>query len=223
MKSEINNGKKEHGITLLALVVTIIVLLILAGITIGAITGDDGIINKAKESKRESEIAQWEERIDTAIINAENKYRDPTLEDVIDELYEEDIIDDKEKDVDRETGAITTNEPEYVIEGKLDDYLDNKERELIRKENELNLRLKKASDLSKSLDEKEAALKEKELNLKNKKIEELDNIIDNKIDEFIQTLEEYSKNTQTKFLYIDDIEPLIEDLNKLSIFFIMKK
>ena len=32
--------------------------------------------------------------------------------------------------------------------------------------------------------------------------------------EFIQTLEEYSKNTQTKFLYIDDIEPLIEDLNK---------
>ena len=126
MKSEINNGKKEHGITLLALVVTIIVLLILAGITIGAITGDDGIINKAKESKRESEIAQWEERIDTAIINAENKYRDPTLEDVIDELYEEDIIDDKEKDVDRETGAITTNEPEYVIEGKLDDYLDNK-------------------------------------------------------------------------------------------------
>ena len=32
--------------------------------------------------------------------------------------------------------------------------------------------------------------------------------------EFIQTLEEYSNNTQTKFLYIDDIEPLIEDLNK---------
>ena len=32
--------------------------------------------------------------------------------------------------------------------------------------------------------------------------------------EFIQTLEEYSKNTQTKFLYIDDIELLIEDLNK---------
>lgn len=128
MQKEIekNRNKKEHGITLLALVVTIIVLLILAGITIGAITGDDGIINKAKDSKKESEIAQWEERIDTAIINAENKHRNPTLEDVIDELYEEDIIDDKEKDVDRETGAITTNEPEYVIEGKLDDYLDNK-------------------------------------------------------------------------------------------------
>ena len=32
--------------------------------------------------------------------------------------------------------------------------------------------------------------------------------------EFIQTLEEYFNNTQTKFLYIDDIEPFIEDLNK---------
>ena len=126
MKILINKNRKESGITLLALVVTIIVLLILAGITIGVITGDDGIINKAKESKKAAEIAQWEERIDSSIIDAENKYRDPTLEQVIDELYEDDIIDDKEKDVDRDTGAITTNEPEYVIEGKLDDYLDKK-------------------------------------------------------------------------------------------------
>ena len=126
MKILINKNREESGITLLALVVTIIVLLILAGITIGVITGDDGIINKAKESKKAAEIAQWEERIDSSIIDAENKYRDPTLEQVIDELYEDDIIDDKEKDVDRDTGAITTNEPEYVIEGKLDDYLDKK-------------------------------------------------------------------------------------------------
>ena len=44
-------GLKEKGVTLVALVVTIAMLIILAGITLGAITGDDGIIAKAKEKK----------------------------------------------------------------------------------------------------------------------------------------------------------------------------
>ena len=89
------------------------------------LTGENGIIAKAREAKEKTEIAAWEERIDLAIIEAEGEKRNPTLEDVIDKLYDNDIIDDKENDVNRETGAITTNEPEYVIEGKLDDYLDN--------------------------------------------------------------------------------------------------
>ena len=117
--------KENRGITLVALVVTIIVLLILASVTLAMIVGENGIIAKAKEAKEKTEIATWEERIDLAIIEAEGEKRNPTLEDVIDKLYDNDIIDDKENDVDRETGAITTNEPEYVIEGKLDDYLDN--------------------------------------------------------------------------------------------------
>ena len=37
--------KKQQGITLVALVITIIVLLILAGITIGTLSGDNGILN----------------------------------------------------------------------------------------------------------------------------------------------------------------------------------
>ena len=37
-------GKKEKGITLIALVITIIVLLILAGVTIATLTGDNGIL-----------------------------------------------------------------------------------------------------------------------------------------------------------------------------------
>ena len=89
------------------------------------LTGENGIIAKAREAKEKTEIATWEERIDLAIIEAESEKRNPTLEDVIDKLYDNDIIDDKENDVNRETGAITTNEPEYVIEGKLDNYLDN--------------------------------------------------------------------------------------------------
>lgn len=43
--------KKEKGITLVALVVTIVVLLILAGVSINLVLGENGLINKAKEAK----------------------------------------------------------------------------------------------------------------------------------------------------------------------------
>ena len=43
--------QKNKGITLIALVITIIVLLILAGVTIAALSGDNGILTKAKEAK----------------------------------------------------------------------------------------------------------------------------------------------------------------------------
>lgn len=39
--------KNQKGITLIALVITIIVLLILAGVTIAMLTGENGILNKA--------------------------------------------------------------------------------------------------------------------------------------------------------------------------------
>lgn len=113
---------KEKGVTLVALVVTIIVLIILASITIGAIKGDGGIINQSKDAKAEVEKQQWEERIDSAIIDAETKYPNPTLDQVIEELIKDGIIDSEDQ-VD-ENGTITTNEPVYEIEGKLDDYLD---------------------------------------------------------------------------------------------------
>jgi len=51
---EENNMKKNKGITLVALVVTIVVLLILAGVSINLVLGNNGIIAKAKEAQRES-------------------------------------------------------------------------------------------------------------------------------------------------------------------------
>ena len=44
--------KRKKGITILALAVTIIILLILAGISISMLTGDNGIIKNARKSKR---------------------------------------------------------------------------------------------------------------------------------------------------------------------------
>ncbi len=56
-----NTFKKNKGITLIALVVTIIVLLILAGISIAMLTGQNGILNRAAEAKEKTEIAQEDE------------------------------------------------------------------------------------------------------------------------------------------------------------------
>ena len=52
------NTKSSRGITLIALVVTIIVLLILAGISISMLSGDNSILTKAKEAATLTEIAR---------------------------------------------------------------------------------------------------------------------------------------------------------------------
>ena len=51
------NYSKQNGITLIALVVTIVVLLILAGVSINALFGDSGIINKAKDAQNKMDQA----------------------------------------------------------------------------------------------------------------------------------------------------------------------
>ena len=53
--------KSENGITLIALVITIIVLLILAGVTIATLTGDNGILTQSKKAKEEWELGKEEE------------------------------------------------------------------------------------------------------------------------------------------------------------------
>ena len=53
--------KNQKGVTLVALVVTIIVLIILAGISINLILGDNGIITIAKKAKENTELAKIQE------------------------------------------------------------------------------------------------------------------------------------------------------------------
>ena len=59
------NGK--NGITLIALVITIIVLLILAGVTIATLTGDNGILTKAQSTKEKNAQKTVEEQINLAV------------------------------------------------------------------------------------------------------------------------------------------------------------
>lgn len=59
--------KKIQGVTLVALVVTIVILLILAGVTMSFIT-NDGIITKAQEATKASNLASIKEQISLDIL-----------------------------------------------------------------------------------------------------------------------------------------------------------
>ena len=74
MKEKIVKGslKKENkGITLVALVITIIVLIILTGIVISMTVGDNGIFAKAREAKRLQITSEAKEKIGTEILAAQ--------------------------------------------------------------------------------------------------------------------------------------------------------
>ena len=57
-KEKMLEKKKQKGITLIALVITIIVLLILAGVSISMLTGENGILNQASKAAEMTEIAR---------------------------------------------------------------------------------------------------------------------------------------------------------------------
>ena len=62
--------KRNKGITLIALVVSIIVLLILAGISINMLTGENGILNRAVEAKEKTGKTQTEETVKLSVTDA---------------------------------------------------------------------------------------------------------------------------------------------------------
>ena len=66
-------GRKEKGITLIALVITIIVLLILAGVVIATLTGDNGILGKAKTAKTTNDEEKAKEQIKIAVMGSYGK------------------------------------------------------------------------------------------------------------------------------------------------------
>lgn len=63
--------KENKAITLIALVITIIVLLILAGVTLSTLTGDNGILTQATNAKIITEISQLKEEIDLYVVGEE--------------------------------------------------------------------------------------------------------------------------------------------------------
>ena len=90
---EILSKKNNGGITLIALVITIVVLLILAGISIKVLTGENGLINQAKNGKDAVEISEEKEIVNTAVIQAIGKDRRGDLS-----------TEELQKELDKQTG-----------------------------------------------------------------------------------------------------------------------
>lgn len=88
MKNSKEN-KRCKGITLIALVVTIVVLLILAGVSISMLTGNNGIITQAQNAKKETEEAEEKEKIQLAVLDAISKNDDLTEENLQKEIDDE--------------------------------------------------------------------------------------------------------------------------------------
>lgn len=65
--------ENRRGITLIALIVTILVLLILSGISISVLTGENGIINNASSAKEKTEIAEEKEMVEISAVQAAEK------------------------------------------------------------------------------------------------------------------------------------------------------
>ena len=66
--------KNNKGITLIALVITIIVLLILAGIAVSMLSGENGILKKAAEAKTKTEQSQQEEEVSLSTMDLETHF-----------------------------------------------------------------------------------------------------------------------------------------------------
>ena len=80
--------EQEKGITLIALVLTIIVLMILAAVSVATLTGDNGILTKAQEAKETAKKAEIEEQLRLAQLSAKIKKEGGaiTVSDLLQEL-----------------------------------------------------------------------------------------------------------------------------------------
>ena len=104
--------KEMKGITLVALVITIVVLLILAGVSINTVLGDDGIIKKAKEAAEATRRASAEEEMNRLVLEYQLASKDETLESFLQEKVTEGRIDGV---TDNGDGTITITKK---VEGK---------------------------------------------------------------------------------------------------------
>ncbi len=86
--------KREGAITLVALVISIIVILILAGISIQTLMGENGIINKASIAKEESKKKEYKEELEIIGIDLEEKEGINLSSEEFMEKYKEKIVAD---------------------------------------------------------------------------------------------------------------------------------
>ncbi len=173
------NANESNGITLVALVVTIVVLIILAGIAISMTVGDNGIFTKAKEAKRLQITSEAKEKLGTEILDAQVEAIERNEE--LEQQQVEDIIskygvlqDDKDTIVLNDTGyEISLLEIYQGTTTSTGSYTENKAKiELLEGQvKRLQEQLDSTSQTADEKDKKIAELNEKITTVENEKAE----------------------------------------------------
>ena len=109
--------KKQKGITLIALVVTIVVLLILAGVTISLLLDENGIIAKSKDARTETKVSQIEDEVGMwkqhNFINKESNQAQESADTMLANLISRKLL--TEEEIDRDQELITIKKKDGTI------------------------------------------------------------------------------------------------------------
>ena len=109
--------KKQKGITLIALVVTIVVLLILAGVTISLLLDENGIIAKSKDARAETRVSQIEDEVGMwkqhNFINKESNQAQENADTMLANLISRKLL--TEEEIDRDQELITIKKKDGTI------------------------------------------------------------------------------------------------------------
>ena len=112
--------KQEEGITLIALVVTIVVLLILAGISLNLVLGQNGVIGKAKDAKNSTEKGQAQDEVNLAINYLQ-------IEDATSTLTQEErrkILEDELRKISADSSVSISGDGFKIIHKKYEFFVD---------------------------------------------------------------------------------------------------
>ena len=109
--------KNKKGITLIALVVTIVVLLILAGVTISLLLDENGIIAKSKDARTETRVSQIEDEVGMwkqhNFINKESNQAQESADTMLENLISRKLL--TEDEIDRNQELITIKKKDGTI------------------------------------------------------------------------------------------------------------
>lgn len=107
--------QRNKGITLIALVITIIVLLILAGVSIATLTGENGILTKANIAASKTNIEDVRERINLQILESYDTNGNLNMDDLKENLENNLKIDTSNVGSSLPTGTIVLDEMNFYI------------------------------------------------------------------------------------------------------------
>ena len=207
-------GKSDKGITLIALIITIVVLIIIAGIAVSMTVGDNGIFAKAKETKRLQITSEAKEKIGAEILDAQVEAIERNEE--LEQAQVEDIIskygtlqDDKDtiilKDNGYEISLLDIYQGTITTSGS---YTENKAKiELL--EGQVKRLQEQLDSMSQTGDEKDktiADLNDKVTTIENEKneLQNKNNSLTSKATELTNLKETLSKVTATEGQILKD-------------------